>query len=106
MPCPSGRVEERLKEIIREVVDAEGAWLVEVEVMPDHVRLLVEVDPRFGVRRPVKAVRSRSSRVLREEFPYLKSRPPTLWAHSYSVSIVGDMPLAAVRSSVADQKNR
>lgn len=40
--------------------------------MPDHVHLLVEVDPQFGVHRLVKRIKGRSSRVLREEFPWLK----------------------------------
>lgn len=40
-----GRIETRLKELIREVIAEKGAWLVELEVMPDHVHLLVEVGP-------------------------------------------------------------
>lgn len=44
--------------------------------MPDHVHLLVEVDPQFGVHRLVKGIKGGSSRVLREEFLWLKSRIP------------------------------
>jgi putative transposase len=72
-----GQIEERLKQIIGEVIDEKGAWLVEMEVMADHVHLLVEVDPQFGVHRLVKAIKGRSSRLLRAEFPSLKSRLPT-----------------------------
>ena len=43
-----GRLEQRLKQIIAEVVDAKGARLVECETMPDHVYLLVEVGPRVS----------------------------------------------------------
>lgn len=64
-----GRIEARLEELIREVIDEKGAWLVEMEVMPDHVHLLVEVDPQFGIHRLVKAIKGRSSGVLRQEFP-------------------------------------
>jgi putative transposase len=101
-----GRIEARLKEIIREVVAEKGAWLVEVEVMPDHVHLLVEVDPQFGVHRLVKAIKGRSSRMLREEFPALKSRLPTLWTNSYFVATVGGAPLEVVKKYVENQKNR
>jgi putative transposase len=100
-----GRIEARLKELIREVVAEKGAWLVELEVMPDHVHLLVEVDPQFGVHRLVKAAKGRSSRVLREEFPELKSRLPTLWTNSYFVATVGGAPLEAVKKYVENQKN-
>ena len=101
-----GRIEARLKELIREVVADKGAWLVEMEVMPDHVHLLVGVDPQFGVHRLVKAIKGRSSRVLREEFPHLKSRLPTLWTNSYFVATVGGAPLAAIKRYVENQKNR
>jgi len=46
-----GRMEQRLKEIIAEVITEKGAWLIELETMPDHVHLLVEVDPQFGVHK-------------------------------------------------------
>jgi len=46
-----GDVEIRLKEIIRDVcVDLE-AELLEIECDKDHVHLLVEVDPQFGIHR-------------------------------------------------------
>ncbi|SEG80661.1 putative transposase [Thermomonospora echinospora] len=100
-----GPIEARLKEIVREVVAEKGAWLVELEVMPDHVHLLVEVDPQFGVHRLVKAIKGRSSRVLREEFPALKSRLPTLWTNSYFVATVGGAPLDVVNKYLENQKN-
>lgn len=73
--------------------------------MPDHVHLLVEVDPQFGIHRLVKAVKGRSSRLLRQEFPQLKSRLPTLWANSYLVTTVGGAPLSIVKKYIEEQKN-
>jgi putative transposase len=99
-----GRMEERLKEIIREVVDEKGAWLIELECMPDHVHLLVEVDPQYGIHRLVKAIKGRSSRLLRQEFPYLTTKLPTLWTNSYFVATVGGAPLEAVKRYVENQK--
>ncbi|MEV0700170.1 IS200/IS605 family transposase [Saccharopolyspora sp. NPDC050389] len=101
-----GRMEERLKQVIREVVDEKGAWLVELETMPDHVHLLVEVDPQYGVHKLVKAINGRSSRVLREEFPWLRSKLPTLWTNSYFVATVGGAPLSAIKRYVEQQKAR
>lgn len=101
-----GRIEARLKEIVREVVADKEAWLVEMQVMPDHVHLLVEVDPQFGVHRLVKAIKGRSSRVLREEFPHLKSRLPTLWTNSYFVATAGGAPPEQIKRYVQTQKNR
>lgn len=101
-----GPIEDRLKELIHEVIEEKAAWLVELEVMPDHVHLLVEVDPQFGVHKLVKAIKGRTSRLLREEFPALKSKLPTLWTNSYFVATVGDAPLDVVKRYVENQKNR
>ena len=101
-----GRMEQRLKEIIVEVIAEKGAWLIELETMPDHVHLVVEVDPQFGIHKMVKAIKGRSSRVLREEFPWLKSKLPSLWTNSYFVATVGGAPLSVIKRYVQTQKDR
>jgi REP-associated tyrosine transposase len=101
-----GRMEARLNEVIVEVIAEKGAWLVELETMPDHVHLLVEVDPQLGIHRLVKAIKGRSSRVLREEFPWLRSRLPSLWTNSYFVATVGGAPLSVIKRYVETQKAR
>ena len=99
-------MEERLKEIIAEVITEKGAWLIEMETMADQVHLLVEVDPQYGVHKLVKAIKGRSSRLLREEFPWLKSRLPSLWTNSYFVATVGGAPLSVIERYVETQKDR
>ena len=101
----TGEVEQRLKEVIREVCIEHRSELIELEVMPDHVHLLVEVDPQFGIHRLVRGIKGRSSRVLRSEFPQLKSRLPTLWTNSYFVSTVGGAPLGIIKQYIEQQKN-
>lgn len=101
-----GRMEQRLKQIIRDVIDEKGAWLVELEMMSDHVHLLVEVDPQYGVHKLVKAITGRSSRELRQEFPWLRSKLPSLWTNAYFVATVGGAPLSTIRRYVEQQKQR
>jgi putative transposase len=101
-----GRMEARLKEIIAEVITEKGAWLIELETMADHVHLLVEVDPQFGIHKLVKAIKGRSSRVLRQEFPWLRSRLPSLWTNSYFVATVGGAPVSVIKRYVETQKGR
>lgn len=105
-PVIAGRMEERLKELIREVITEKGAWLIELECMPDHVHLLVEVDPQFGIHKLVKAIKARTSRVLRQEFPSLRSKLPTLWTNSYFVGTTGGVTLATLNKYVESQKGR
>lgn len=101
-----GRIKQRLKQIVREVVEEKGAWLVELETMPDHVHLRVEVDPQYGVHKLVKAIKGRSSRVLRQEFPWPRTKLPTLRTNAYFVATVGGTPLSAIRRYVEQQEQR
>ncbi len=100
-----GAVETRLKEIITQVCDERGSDLIELETMPDHVHLLVGVDPQYGIHRLVKQIKGRSSRLLRDEFPRLRRRLPTLWTNSYFVATVGGAPLEIIKQYVANQRN-
>lgn len=109
--CPKYRrkvlhsgVDVRLKELIREVCTELDCPLTELEVMPDHVHMLVEVDPQFGIHKLVKRIKGRSSRILRDEFPWLKSRIPTLWTNSYFVATTGGAPLHVVKKYIKNQK--
>lgn len=104
-PVIGGKVDARLKEIIHEVCVERDASIVEVETMPDHVHLLVSVDPQYGIHRLVKQIKGRSSRLLRAEFPHLKSRLPTLWTNSYFVATVGGATLEVVKRYVENQRN-
>ena len=102
--CPKYRrpvlvdgVDDRLKELIKETCDQLNVEIIEMEIMPDHVHLLMEVDPQYGIHKAVKRIKGYSSRVLRQEFPWLKSRIPTLWTNSYFVSTVGGAPLSVIK---------
>ncbi|MEU8262167.1 IS200/IS605 family transposase [Micromonospora sp. NPDC048999] len=104
-PVITDPVDTRLKQIITEVCAERDAPIVELETMPDHVKLQVTVDPQFGIHRLVKAIKGRSSRLLRQEFPTLKTRLPTLWTNSYFVATVGGTTLEAVKRYVQNQRN-
>lgn len=100
-----GDVESRLKELMLEAATEINVEIIEMEIMPDHVHVLMEVDPQFGVHRAVKHIKGKTSRILRSEFAILRSRLPSLWTHSYFVSTVGDAPLTAIKQYIENQKN-
>jgi putative transposase len=98
------KVDQRLREIISSVAVKCHCELQGIEVMPDHVHLVVEVDPQYGIHRLVRQMKGVSSHLLREEFPQLRSRLPTLWTNSYFVATVGGAPLAILKQYVENQK--
>ena len=94
----------RLKEIIAEVAVEAEMIVHAVEVMPDHVHLIVEADPTLAVAEIVNRFKGRSSRLMRQEFPALRSRLPTLWSRSYYAGSVGHVSAKTVEAYIAAQK--
>ena len=99
-----GAVETRLKELVYEISSELKVEVIEVETDKDHIHMLVEVDPQFGVSNYVKKLKGRTSRILRDEFPHLRQRLPTLWTNSYFVSTVGGTPLSVVKQYIENQQ--
>ncbi len=109
--CPKYRrsvlndlVQKELKAIIENICHLRKCDILALELMPDHVHLLVEVDPQYGIHKLIKEIKGKSSRALRLNFPHLRSRLPTLWTNSYFVSTVGRAPLSVIKQYVENQK--
>ena len=97
-------VDARLNELLLEYAKKLSVDILEMEIMPDHVHILMEVDPQFGVHKAVKSLKGYTSKILREEFPYLRTKIPTLWTNSYFVSTVGGAPLEVIKQYIENQK--
>ena len=77
-PVLVGDVEKMLKNILPYKAEELGAEVIEIETDKDHVHLLISCEPKFGIHKVVKELKSFSSRVLRENFPHLKSTMPSM----------------------------
>lgn len=109
--CPKYRravledvVARRLKEMILEKQAEYGYAVMSMEIMSEHVHLLLDVDPRVGVNNVVAKIKGYTSHELREEYPWLKKRLPTLWTRSKFISTVGAVTLDTVQRYIADQR--
>jgi len=99
------KVAKRLLELIYEAASRYRAEVIALEIMPDQVHLLVEVDPQFGIHRLIKRIKGLTSHDLRKEFASLRTRLPSLWTNSYFCSTVGGAPLEVIQQYVQNQKN-
>jgi putative transposase len=97
-------IDERLKILIAEIVAKWGQALIELEVRPDHVHLLLGCDPQFGSARLIRYLKGTSSYQLRGEFPELSQKMPALWTNSYFVSTAGGVTLETLKRYVQNQK--
>ena len=100
----TGKVEIRLKELLRRYAVEISVDIIEMEIMPDHVHLLIEVDPQYGVHKAIKFLKGKTSYFLRKEFAELTTKLPTLWTNSYFVSTVGGAPLEEIKKYIENQK--
>ena len=100
-----GSVETRLKELLVQKAGELGTSIEKMEVMPDHVHLFVKADPTMSPHFIVQQLKGYTSRTLRQEFPTLRSRLPTLWTRSYYVESVGHLSESVIRKYIEDQKN-
>jgi len=94
----------RLNEIIAEVATEAEMIVHALEIMLDHVHLLVEADPTLAVAQIVNRFKGRSSHLMRTEFPALRLRLPTLWSRSYYAGSVEYVSAETVRAYIAAQK--
>jgi putative transposase len=101
----AGPIVKRLERILRTRCAEMTVDVLALAIRPDHVHLLCEVDPQFGVHRLVKRLNGHTSHTLRLAFPALTSRLPTLWTHAYVVSTVGGAPLSVIQPYVEHQKD-
>ncbi|MEM4067904.1 MAG: IS200/IS605 family transposase [Candidatus Micrarchaeaceae archaeon] len=82
-------IDVRLKQLLKEKESEFGYSVIEMEVMPDHVHLIIDAGPDRNIVQIVNLMKGYTSHVLREEFPSLKKRLPTLWTRSKFISSVG-----------------
>jgi putative transposase len=109
--CPKYRrkvltdeVAARMQELVLAKQTEYGYTVIEMAVKPDHVHLLLDVDPRVGINAVVSKIKGFTSHTLREEFPWLKKRLPTLWTRSKFIASVGAVTLDVVQQYLDDQK--
>ncbi|WP_424534994.1 IS200/IS605 family transposase [Sphaerisporangium viridialbum] len=105
-PVLGGRVASRLEELIRAKADEHGWEIIALEVMPDHVHLFVKHDPKSSASYVANQFKGFTSRVLRAEFPHLKSKLPTLWSSSYFAASVGAVSADTVQRYIQTQWER
>ena len=109
--CPKYRrkvlvngIDQRLKEIIFDIAAEKDIAIKAIEVMPDHIHVFLDLDPRLAIHSVVQTFKGRSSRILRDEYPQLKKRLPCLWTSSYYCCSVGHISEKTVEAYINDQK--
>jgi putative transposase len=108
--CPKYRrpvlldaVAERLAVVLHERAAGLGCTVRHLAVLPDHVHLFVAAPPTHAPQHLANQFKGYSSRILRLEFPALRSRLPSLWSRSYYVGAAGAVSEVTIRRYIDAQ---
>jgi putative transposase len=111
--CPKYRrkvlkngIDTRIKELIEQKQDGYGYNILGMEIMPDHVHLLLDINPKIGIYQIISKIKGYTSHQLREEFPELKSKLPCLWTNSNFISTCGSVSLETIKKYIEEQKGK
>ena len=77
--------------ILRELCKWKGVNIIEAEICPDHVHMLVEISPKISVSAFVGYLKGKSSLMIYEKWGNLKFkyRNREFWCKGYYVDTVG-----------------
>lgn len=102
--CLTGDIEKRLRELIYEIAEKNDIEIHSLEIMPDHVHMFIEFDPRIALHKAITVIKGSTSRTLREEFPSLVTRLPSLWTRNYFSCSIGDISDEAIKDYISSQQ--
>ena len=111
--CPKYRskilkdgIAKDLTEIIQNECSKKNIKIIEMEIMPDHVHLLLDCPLDNGPLQIIKSIKQQSAVLLKRKHPDIKTRLPNLWTRSAFVSTVGSVCLETVKEYIANQKRK
>ena len=95
----------RLVQMITMTCKKEGYKLLGIHVEPEHVHILISLNPTHNVANIVSRIKGATSRALRLEFPELSMvDEKSLWANGYYAHTVGDANVAQIKAYLDRQK--
>lgn len=109
--CPKYRrkiltdgVDVRLKDLLLEYAKKISVDVIEMDILPDYIHLLIEVDPQLGIHKAIKSLKGYTSKILKSEFSFLRTKLPTLWTNSYFVTTADNVSLEIIKKYIESQK--
>ena len=105
-PVLTGEVAVRVRDLIRQIAMEHELEIISGKVARDHVHLLVSYRPHQQVSQIMQWLKGISSRVLLQEFPYLRKRfwGRHFWARGYFAVSAGTITDKMIRAYIDEQE--
>ena len=103
-----GSVSFRLRQLFFECAQVNRWFVHEIEIMPDHVHILLQLPPTVKISKAVMYLKGGSSKILRKEFPELEEFlwGDSFWQDGYFAETVGRIDERKMREYIQNQKNQ
>ena len=101
-------VDQELKDYLTQIAVEYKFTIIALEVMPDHVHMMVDCRPQFCPSDMIKIIKGNTARWLFIEHPELKSKlwGGHLWNPSYCIVTVSDRSYDMVKQYINSQKEK
>ena len=101
-------IDVRLKAYLKQLAFDYDFKITAMEVMPDHIHILVDCKPQFFPSDMIKILKGNTARWLFRDYPKLKESlfGGHLWNPSYCIVTVSDRSLEKVENYINSQKER
>jgi len=102
------KLASRTKELFKQCCEVNDWVIRELKVLPDHVHLLIQVNPKDLISDVMQLLKGGSSKVIREEFPELEEFlwGDNFWSEGYFVESIGKVAEEAVRKYISEQNKQ
>ena len=99
------RISERLKEIFGYIQDNYNIVLEEWNHDIDHVHVLFRSEPNSNISKFINAYKSASSRLIKKEYPSIKSRlyKEAFWSQSFCLISTGGVNIETIKKYIESQ---
>lgn len=103
------KLADEMKDIILHIAELNEITVEQIEVMPDHIHLLISFKPKTAPANVVKALKGGSARLFLAKHPDIKHDKfwgGHLWSHSYYMSTLGNMSKEVVELYIQNQHSK
>lgn len=101
------KLSNEMKDILQQVAKDNEITIEKMEVMPDHVHVLISFPPSKAATSAIKALKGRSAFIFLKNHPEIRRSKywgGHLWSPSYYMSTLGNMSKEVVEKYINDQK--
>ena len=103
-----GKVADRVRDLIFEACTMNWWWVEEIKILPNHIHLLIQVQPKVSVSKVVQTLKGGTSKVIRKEFGDELEEfiwGDSFWADGYFAETVGKLNLSEIKKYIKNNQD-